>query len=54
MNLILVVDDEPDVETLFRQHFRHDLRDGRFSMEFAQSATTALAQIAEPANSRSF
>ena len=45
--LILVVDDEPDVETLFRQHFRRDLRDGRFSMEFAQSATAALAQIAQ-------
>ena len=24
--LILVVDDEPDVELLFRQQFRHDLR----------------------------
>jgi CheY-like chemotaxis protein len=24
--LILVVDDEPDVEALFRQQFRHDLR----------------------------
>ena len=24
--LILVVDDEPDVEALFRQHFRRDLR----------------------------
>jgi hypothetical protein len=35
--LILVVDDEPDVEVLFRQHFRHDLRAGRFTMEFAQS-----------------
>jgi hypothetical protein len=32
--LILVVDDEPDVETLFRQRFRHDLRAGRFTMEF--------------------
>ena len=30
--LILVVDDEPDVEVLFRQHFRRDLRAGRFSM----------------------
>jgi hypothetical protein len=28
--LILVVDD--DVEVLFRQQFRRDLRDGRFSM----------------------
>ena len=36
--LILVVDDEPDVEVLFRQQFRHDLRAGRFTMEFAQSA----------------
>ena len=35
--LILVVDDEPDVEVLFRQHCRHDLRAGRFTMEFAQS-----------------
>ena len=26
--LILVVDDEPDVEVLFRQHFRRDLRAG--------------------------
>ena len=32
--LILVVDDEPDVELLFRQQFRHDLRAGRFTMEF--------------------
>jgi len=45
--LILVVDDEPDVELLFRQHFRRDLRVGRFSMEFAQSANAALARIAE-------
>ena len=36
--LILVVDDEPDVEVLFRQQFRRDLRAGRFTMEFAQSA----------------
>ena len=40
--LILVVDDEPDVEVLFRQQFRRDLRDGRFTMEFAQSASAAL------------
>jgi hypothetical protein len=30
-----VVDDEPDVEMLFRQQFRRDLRSGRFTMEFA-------------------
>jgi len=45
--LILVVDDEPDVEVLFRQQFRHDLRAGRFTMEFAQSGDKALARIAE-------
>jgi CheY-like chemotaxis protein len=40
--LILVVDDEPDVELLFRQQFRRDLRASRFTMEFAQSAPAAL------------
>ena len=47
--LILVVDDEPDVEVLFRQQFRHDLRAGRFLMQFAQSAAMALTQIADAA-----
>jgi signal transduction histidine kinase/CheY-like chemotaxis protein len=46
-SLILVVDDEPDVELLFRQQFRRDLRDGRFAMEFAQSAQGALQRITE-------
>ncbi|MDK1385850.1 response regulator [Sinorhizobium sp. 8-89] len=45
--LILVVDDEPDIELLFRQQFRRDLRAGRFAMEFAQSAPTALERIAD-------
>jgi CheY-like chemotaxis protein len=43
--LILVVDDEPDVEMLFRQQFRHDLRANRFTMSFAQSAPAALQFI---------
>jgi CheY-like chemotaxis protein len=43
--LILVVDDEPDVEILFRQRFRGDLRSGRFTMEFALSAEAALQRI---------
>jgi CheY-like chemotaxis protein len=43
--LILVVDDEPDVELLFRQRFRQDVRAGRFAMEFAQSAVVALQRI---------
>ena len=45
--LILVVDDEPDVEVLFRQQFRRDLRTGRFVMEFAQSAPAALKRIGD-------
>jgi CheY-like chemotaxis protein len=45
--LVLVVDDEPDVEALFRQHFRRELRNGRFTMEFARSAATALERIAD-------
>ena len=44
---ILVVDDEPDVESLFRQQFRRDLRSGRFHMEFAPSAPVALERAAE-------
>ena len=47
--LILVVDDEPDVEVLFRQQFRHDLRAGRFTMEFALSAPAALKRITDAA-----
>src|SRR5437870_1222198 len=48
--LILVVDDEPDVEMLFRQQFRRDLRAGRFAMEFAQSAPAALQRINDVRN----
>src|SRR4030095_14712718 len=47
--LILVVDDEPDVEMLFRQHFRRALREGRVTMEFAQSGEMALQRIADAA-----
>ncbi len=44
--LILIVDDEADVEHLFRQQFRRDLRSGRFAIDFAQSAAVALERIA--------
>ena len=47
--LVLVVDDEPDVEMLFRQQFRRDLRDNRFTMDFAQSAASALQRIGDAA-----
>ena len=48
--LILVVDDEPDVEILFRQQFRRDLRAGRFTMAFAQSAPAALETMGAAAD----
>ena len=44
--LVLVVDDEHDVEELFRQQFRRDLRAQRFTMDFTTSAADALEHIA--------
>ena len=44
--LVLLVDDEHDVEELFRQQFRRDLRAQRFTMDFATSAVDALEHIA--------
>ncbi len=49
--LILVVDDEPDVEPLFRQRFRQELRSGRFTLDFAPGAAEALEVIAAMAGS---
>ena len=34
---VMVVDDEQDVELLFRQHFRKEIKDGKIHMEFAFS-----------------
>jgi CheY-like chemotaxis protein len=48
--LVLVVDDEPDVEALFRQQFRRELRAERFVMTFAQSAAEALQKIGDSSN----
>ncbi len=45
--LILVVDDESDMEALFRQQFRRDLKAGRFGLEFATSAQEALRVVEE-------
>ena len=42
---ILVVDDEADVASLFRQRFRREIRDGRFALEFALSADEALRKV---------
>jgi len=48
--LILVVDDEPDIADLFRQQFRKELRSSRFAMDFAPSASEALARIGAAAD----
>jgi DNA-binding NtrC family response regulator len=39
---VLVVDDEPDVEALFRQQFRREVRQGLYTLDFALSAAAAL------------
>jgi adenylate cyclase len=43
---ILVVDDEPDLETLIQQKFRHQIRDGIVSFLFARDGVEALATLA--------
>ena len=42
---ILVVDDERDVQLLFKQHFRHELRAHQVALYFAFSGQAALDAI---------
>jgi DNA-binding NtrC family response regulator len=42
---VLVVDDEPDVEPLFRQQFRWEMREGLYRLDFALSGETALDML---------
>ena len=42
---VLVVDDEPDVEVLFRQQFRREVRDRFYILDFALSGTAALDKL---------
>ena len=42
---ILVVDDEPDLEALVLQKFRHQIRDGAVSFLFARDGVEALAAL---------
>ena len=44
---ILVVDDEPDVAELFRQRFRHEVRQGLYVLHFAHSGDAALAMLGD-------
>jgi CheY-like chemotaxis protein len=39
---ILMVDDEPDAQELFRQNFRREIRKGVYSFDFALSGEDAL------------
>lgn len=39
---ILMVDDEPDAQELFRQNFRREIRKGLYSFDFALSGEAAL------------
>jgi len=42
---ILVVDDEPDVAEMFRQHFRREVRQGTYVLHFAPSGEAALETL---------
>jgi len=44
---ILIVDDEPDLESLVRQKFRRQVREGRYELTFAQNGKLALEKIAQ-------
>ena len=43
---VLMVDDEPDVEALFRQQFCREVREGLYTMDFALSGKAALDKLA--------
>lgn len=45
MKKILIVDDETDIEPLFRQRFRKELKNGDFQFDFCFSAEEALRLI---------
>jgi len=42
---VLIVDDEADVEVLFRQQFRREVRQGLYNLDFALSASLALEKL---------
>ena len=42
---VLVVDDEPEVEIMFRQRMRREIRAGTYEFLFAQSGKSALAVL---------
>jgi two-component system chemotaxis response regulator CheY len=47
---ILVVDDEEDVELLFRQRFRKEANEGKVNLHFANSGAKALLELQDVSN----
>ena len=47
VRVILVVDDEPDVEPMFRQRMRREIRAGQYEFLFASSGLAALAILSD-------
>jgi CheY-like chemotaxis protein len=45
MKRVLVVDDEQDVQSLFQQRFRREIRRGEVDLAFSLSAEEALSQL---------
>ena len=45
MSKILVVDDEPDLESMVLQNFRHEIRQGEMNFLFASNGEEALTQL---------
>ena len=45
MSKILVVDDEPDLESMVLQNFRHEIRQGKMNFLFASNGEEALTQL---------
>jgi hypothetical protein len=50
---VLVVDDEQDVEVLFRQQFRREVREGQCTIDFALSGKAALDRLVHIRKQRS-
>src|SRR5206468_4600640 len=44
---MLVVDDEPDLESIVRHKFRRQIRDKEYEIVFARSGADALSRISE-------
>lgn len=45
MKKVMVIDDEYDMQSLFRQRFRKEIRQGQIELTFALSAEEALDQL---------